>query len=325
MPNSPKKMTVEDAAQIMARVLADLQYTGQQQRDLFRQIAKTIASNPALAAFFESGKRKVTDKELASQIESWRKANSFVSVQHLPTEVQHELDAMLKGKAKGSFVQARPGMAQGYGAGTFDYEGKDAGVKIDAHPPQLNVHVFFPLDAIGKRGQQVEMYSYQLYAPRDANKWLSMLKKELSQLQDGTANDYMRAIRSVFRSAEKESINRKDEYPVKMYEPYKAKLKAVDSTIPDRSGDQKISNRKGKDIGIRFEKPTVTIYSLSDAKEASRGFERTYIEVHWRWANKVNQLADQILGLKGLEAVKSFLDQAKVKYTHKRYADPMYQ
>ena len=459
-----RRMTAEDAAKILGTILGEVQYTGQQPRDLYRQLAKSIAKNPALATFFANSKVTLGDKLLAKVVESWRKNNSFTSVHNLPVEIDHELQALMKGeramgsingaldllppgwkemssdaketrfgnhklgalvtvrhgsayqhspvvlecsngfkgwfkftpdamkeaakqakasvvtaghptdrewqegkliatnpllgteyhdvkgiawgwngrsyinqgptdkfieqikagkyrlKLSASVVTAKPGISKA--AGTFDFEGKDVGVQIHCQPPHLDVYVYYPLANIGKRGTDVDVVRYAFWNPNRGTDCNVMLRRALRSKPEASADEILRIIRSTLLSGEKESIERGDRYPAKMYEAVRYQEKGSSTKLPDPSGANHPQDRAGPDITVKFKKPNIWIYSKVDN---GGGRVETYLTVSWSYVKKMNRLADELVKLQGILAVKKFLEDQGVRVRCHKHVDEMYQ
>jgi hypothetical protein len=222
-------------------------------------------------------------------------------------------------------VHARPGVANA--AGSFDYEGSDCGVLVSESMPNLTVNVYYPLENVGKRGSSVDMMVYRLWVPHTAKSrtaWGATLLSRLKAKKGANASEVARIIRSTLQEAEKESILNNDTYQVKFYEPSKTSLKGVDPKIPDPSTVQKLEDRSGADVKVRFKKPNIWIYSERDAKKASDSRMERYITVNWAYAKKVASIADALVKLSGLGAVTKLLDANKIKYKLNSYMDPMW-
>ena len=217
-------------------------------------------------------------------------------------------------------VTARPGIAKS--SGTFDFEGKEAGVQIHSQPPHLDVYVYYPLDNIGKRGKAVEVVRYAFWNPNRGTDWVTVLKRALRSKAGATTEDLLRTIRSTLQAGEKESIEKGHRYPAKMYEPVKYEEKGSSSKLPERSGSAQPPDRKGQDLAVKFKKPNIWIYSQVDS---AAGRMETYLTVHWTNVKKMDRLADELVGLTGLLAAKKFLEGHGIRVRCHKHVDEMWQ
>lgn len=227
---------------------------------------------------------------------------------------------LLKGRRPelANFVAAK----SGYRPLRFQYEGADAGVIIQPSDTELRVRVYHPLENIGKRGRKVEVWEYRLYQPRNGRRWVSQLKK---RLQPGMPLQRVtNVVRTLMQEAERESIRRGDPYPARFHEPWKRQLKGMDPAIPDVSWSEKLEDRRGKDVCIKYRKPNVLIYSLKTSRNAARELGHHYLTVSWPQAKRVANIAERLLAVKGIDTVMQVLDDHGIRYKVQRYAEEMY-
>lgn len=218
-------------------------------------------------------------------------------------------------------VVAAPGYRKIPGSGKFDVETTTAAVKITADRPNYTVDVYSPIENIGKRGQEVEKYHYQLMASTDDRKgWKGALAKALKKKPDAPLNEVLSTIRSLFQKAERESIARADAYPSRLYGPHKSSLKGVSASIPDLKSSPAYAGRRGKDITIAFEKPTIYITSKRASNLAQANGEYHYLTVSWSFAKKMGNMAKAVSRLRNMNEAAAALEEAGVSYKVNQYA-----
>lgn len=235
--------------------------------------------------------------------------------------------AMSKAQASPQqIVTAAPGYARTVGAGTFDYEGEEAGVRIVSSPPRVHAHVYYPIANIGKRGKHVEVTSYQLFAPskKDQREATSAVKSALKSKKGASTHQILTSVRSAFLATERKSIETQAKYPARFYEAAKNQLGGMDPSIPSHSGSTVYSSRRGRDVGVIFDKPAITITSRRSSAVAGKGGQYHYLTVSWSQVKKVNKVAEALSKLRGLESVQDALAMAGIKYKVHQYADPMW-
>lgn len=225
-----------------------------------------------------------------------------------------------------AMVTAAPGYSRTIGSGKFDYEGAEAGVKIVASPPHVHAHVYYPLENIGKRGKNVEVTSYQLFAPsrQDQNEATSAVKSALRAFKGASTQKILSAVRSAFIATERKSIATKAKYPARFHEAVKHSIGSMDPSIPDYSGSPAYSSVRGRDVGVVFDKPNIVITSRSSSAVAGKNGQYHYLTVSWPQAKKVSKVAQALSKLRGLETVQDALAMAGIKYKVHQYADPMW-
>jgi hypothetical protein len=225
-----------------------------------------------------------------------------------------------------SVVTAAPGFSRTIGAGKFDYEGEEAGVKLVSNPPQVHAHVYYPLANVGKRGKHVEVTSYQLFAPskKDQREATSAVKSALKAKKGASTQQILTAVRSAFLATERKSVETQAKYPARFHEAVRNRLGGMDPSIPDSSTSPVYSSLRGRDVGVAFDKPSIVITSRNSSAVAGKGNQYHYLTVSWPQAKKVASMAQGLTKLRGLEAVQDALASVGVKYKVHQYADPMW-
>jgi hypothetical protein len=208
-------------------------------------------------------------------------------------------------------------------ANQFDVECAQWGCALERGDASLIVDVFGPLEHVGRRGKRVEHHRYHLMLSADDHTpWDSRVRQALKSTM--TIEQALTTIRSILLDAEKSSMERGDFYPSKLYGPHRWQLKGVDPRIPDPKYVSAPEGRHGRDISIDFDKPLVSIVSLSDSRAAQRRFESIKISIKWAHAPRVSRIIDELLKLRGLEAVEEVLKCRNIPYRVDRTIDNLH-
>lgn len=228
--------------------------------------------------------------------------------------------SMIKARRR---VHAAPGYTRTVGVGKFDYEGAEAGVKITHKAPNVYAHVYYPLANIGKRGKKVDVVAYQLFT-QSGNRAVSSLRKTLKASKGLATQKILTAVRSAFIEAEKKSVGSKSKVNPKFFEATRRQLNGCDASIPDHAGSPVYASQRGKDVGVHFDKPNITVYSKQAARAANKENGYHYLTVPWGLAAKVDKMSASLMKLKGLDAVGEALSAAKVGFKVQRYTNPIF-
>lgn len=225
-----------------------------------------------------------------------------------------------------SVVTAAPGYSRTVGAGKFDYEGEEAGVRLVSSPPRVHAHVYYPLANVGKRGKHVEVTSYQLFAPskKDQKEATSAVKSALKSKKGASTQQILTAVRTAFLATARKSVETQAKYPARFHEAVRNRVGGMDPSIPDASTSPVYSSQRGRDVGVVFDKPSIVITSRRSSTVAGKGGQYHYLTVSWPQVKKVASMAQGLTKLRGLEAVQDALTTAGIKYKVNQYADPMW-
>jgi len=201
-------------------------------------------------------------------------------------------------------------------------ETKDTGVILFGPPTDFTVQVYWPLDAIGRRGKKVKVWSCRVQISKDDRVWWPASVKDALK-KNASRDQIIKAITGVLNQAVMESKRRGDQYQTKFY-PSEEELKGVDPSLPEPTFVPKFEDQKGRDIRVTFKKPLIKILSEGDQKRADQGHMRTGIDIKWHYARKVARIAEELAKLDGLGACVKLLRRSNVKYDHYTYMDPMW-
>ncbi len=204
----------------------------------------------------------------------------------------------------------------------FTVETREAGVVVKRDGQIVKVWVYSPLHEIGRKGGRVNRHHMELHcSPTDrAVNWAARIRKLDRTWSAGRVVTY---ILSVMREASERSIAQGHEYPTEFFGPLTRQLKGVDPSIPDPGSVDDIEDRRGRDVLVRFTKPQITIVSLSSAREGQRSWEREVIHVNWYHHQRVGRVVEELLAVRGLDAVEEVLKGHNIPYLRHREVDEL--
>ena len=201
----------------------------------------------------------------------------------------------------------------------FMVEGDNYGAVVRQNTPfSIDVTIYTDIKDVGKRGKIVSKYEWQIWWGKTENRtaWDYTLIDKLKNVKD-------------FNDVKKEVDNIIEQMKSELGEVVQARnsvnqLKGVSKEIPEPSWLNVVENKKGREVGINYKKPYISIWGEKEIKKWDESRQIRSIRIPWVHVKKVNVLSEDLINSTTVDDALKILSDNGIRYEDNIRIDPMW-